>query len=122
MYLVQTRRLKHKQLPGRGPKLWSLERLELMNRRAIILAFPLLTLGLLVAAAQMFYLPDSVEGLENWKVISTILLWFVFAILLYLRYGAHAGGRQVALLTIVAFTLMLCALMAVHPFAQGGAR
>ena len=53
MYLVQTHRLKTKQLPGRGPKLWSLERLEQMNRRAIILSFPLLTLGLLVAGWQM---------------------------------------------------------------------
>jgi ABC-type transport system involved in cytochrome c biogenesis permease subunit len=122
MYLVQTHRLKTKQLPGRGPRLWNLERLEQMNRRAIILSFPLLTLGLLVAAGQMLFLPGSVHELENWKVISTALLWLVFVILLYLRYGIHAGGRQVALLTIVAFTLMLFALIAVHPFAQGGAR
>jgi ABC-type uncharacterized transport system permease subunit len=122
MYLVQMHRLKTKQLPGRGPKLWSLERLEQMNRRAIILSFPLLTLGLLVAAWQMLTMPSSMAELENWKVISTALLWLVFVILLYVRYGAHAGGRQVALLTIVAFTLMLVALVAVHPFAQGGAR
>jgi ABC-type transport system involved in cytochrome c biogenesis permease subunit len=122
MYLVQTHRLKTKKLPGRGPKLWSLERLEQMNRRALVLSFPLLTLGLLVAAGQMLTMPDSIAGLENWKVVSTALLWLVFVILLYLRYSFHAGGRQVALLTIVAFTLMLFALVAVHPFAQGGAR
>jgi ABC-type transport system involved in cytochrome c biogenesis permease subunit len=109
-------------MPGRGPRLRSLERIELMNRRAIMMAFPLLTLGLLVAIAQMLSIPDSVHGLENWKVISTIALWVVFAILLYLRYGIHTGGRRVALLTILAFTLMLFALMAVHPFAPGGVR
>jgi hypothetical protein len=43
----------------------------------------------------------------------------VFAILLYLRYRVHARGRQVALLTIVAFGLMLFSLIAVHPFAGG---
>jgi ABC-type uncharacterized transport system permease subunit len=122
MYLVQTHRLKTKRSPARGPKLWSLERLELMNRRALIIAFPLLTLGLLVAAGQLLTMHGSLKDLENWKVISTALLWLVFVILLYLRYGARAGGRQVALLTIVAFTLMLFALVAVHPFAQGGAR
>ena len=42
MYLVQRHRLKTKQLPGQGLRLWSLERLEAMNRRtAIMLAFPL---------------------------------------------------------------------------------
>jgi len=122
MYLVQTYRLKTKQLPGQGLRLWSLERLEAMNRRAIVLAFPLLTAGLLVAAAQMRWLPDSGQDLENWKVLSTIALWIVFGILLYLRYGVHAGGRQVALLTIVAFALMLLALIAVHPVLPGGAQ
>jgi ABC-type transport system involved in cytochrome c biogenesis permease subunit len=120
MYLVQTYRLKTKQMPGQGLRLWSLERLEAMNRRAVVLAFPLLTIGLLVAAVQMLKMPDSGRGLENWKVVSTIALWVVFAILLYLRYRAHAGGRQFALLTIVAFALMVSALIAVHPFAPGG--
>jgi ABC-type uncharacterized transport system permease subunit len=74
----------------------------------------------LVAAGQMLGMPDGGQRLENWKVISTIALWVVFAILLYLRYGIRAGGRQVALLTIVAFALMLAALVAVHPFLPGG--
>jgi len=121
MYLVQGHRLKTKQLPGKGLKLWSLERLEQMNRRAIVLAFPLLTVGLLIAAFQMAQLPGGGDGLENLKVLSTIALWVVFAILLYLRYGVRAGGRQVAWLTIVAFALMLFALIAVHPFPAGGA-
>jgi ABC-type transport system involved in cytochrome c biogenesis permease subunit len=87
-----------------------------MNRRAIILAFPLLTIGLLVAVGQMLQLPDSSQGLESWKVIGTVALWIVFVILLYVRYGIHAGGRQTAMLTIVAFALMLVALIAEHRF------
>src|SRR6185369_16381781 len=45
MYYVQVYRLRAKTLPGQGLKLMSLERLEAMNRRAILWAFPLLTLG-----------------------------------------------------------------------------
>jgi ABC-type uncharacterized transport system permease subunit len=120
MYLVQVHRLRAKHAPGKGPALWSLERLETMNRRAIIVAFPLLTCGLLVAAVQMLQMPEGGQGLENAKVLSTAALWFVFAILLYLRYGVHARGRQVAFWTIAAFSLMLVALIAVHPFAPGG--
>jgi ABC-type transport system involved in cytochrome c biogenesis permease subunit len=120
MYLVQSHRLKSKLAPGQGLKLWSLERLETMQRRGIVLAFPLLTAGLLVAAAQMLSMPESTQALDNPKVISTVALWVVFGILLYLRYGARAGGKQIAVWTIAAFSLMLLALVAVHPFAQGG--
>src|SRR5215813_10226721 len=49
MYLVQAHRLKAKALPGQGLRLPSLERLETMNRRALTLAFPLLTVGVLPA-------------------------------------------------------------------------
>ncbi len=120
MYLVQRRRLKTKQLPGQGLRLWSLERLESMNRRAIVLAFPLLTMSLLVALGSMLKMPESGQEMENWKVLSSIALWIVFAVLLSLRYGIHAGGRQVAWLTILAFALLLLALVTSHPFAQGG--
>jgi ABC-type transport system involved in cytochrome c biogenesis permease subunit len=119
MYLVQTHRLKNKQLPGKGLKLWSLERLEAMNRRAIILAFPLLTVGLLVAVVQMLKHPEGDRDWENVKVLSTVTLWIVFGILLYLRYGIHAGGRKMAFLTIVAFCLMLFALVSEHPIFVG---
>jgi ABC-type uncharacterized transport system permease subunit len=66
-------------------------------------------------------IPESSRALENLKVVSTIALWVVFAILLYVRYRAQAGGKQVALLTIMAFVLLLMALVAVHPFTGGGA-
>jgi hypothetical protein len=42
--------------------------------------------------------------------------------MLYLRYGFHLRGRQVALLTIVTFFLMLFFLVASHSVAQGGER
>jgi ABC-type transport system involved in cytochrome c biogenesis permease subunit len=121
MYLVQAQRLKDKVLPGQGVKLLSLERLETMNRRALTLAFPLLTVGLIVGLA----LGLSREGelyLENLKLVSVSGLWLVFAILLYLRYAVHARGRRVAIWTIVAFGLMVVSLASpVHPFVAGGA-
>src|SRR5439155_6014425 len=45
MYLVQARRLRNKVNPSRVVPLLSLERLERMNRRAVNIAFPLLTAG-----------------------------------------------------------------------------
>src|SRR5207302_1563272 len=121
MYLAQLHRLRKKAAPGQGMKLLSLERLEAMNRRAILWAFPLLTAGLLVGIALQVHRGEPGEGWDSAKILSGIGLWLVFAILLYLRYWIHARGRQVALLTVLAFALMIAAMMApVHPFLQGG--
>ncbi len=121
MYLVQVRRLRAKLPPTPGMKLYSLERIEAMNRRAILLSFPLLTAGLLVGIALQLQSGTLFQGWDTARILSSLGLWVVFAILLYLRYGAHARGRQVALLTVVAFALLLFALLSPqHPFAQGG--
>lgn len=117
MYLIQSDRLRRKRSPLGGMNLLSLERLELMNRRAVNLAFPLLTLGLLLGMVLL----RQYHGLaENWlslKVLGTVGLWAVFCVLLYLRYSAHVSGRRLAWLTIATFGLMLAVLLAAHPFA-----
>src|SRR5262249_28789636 len=115
MFLVQARRLKAKMLPGHGLRLLSLERLETMNRRAVLLAFPLLTAGLLVGVGLLLQ-SERATAWDSVKIYSTVGLWLVFGILLYLRYGAHTSGRRVAVLTIVAFVLLVVSLVTVHPF------
>lgn len=106
MYLTQVRRLRVKSVPGQGLRLLSLERLEAMNRRAVNLAFPFLTAGLLIG----FILNANPERQVPWtdpKLLASLVLWLVFAVLLYLRYAQHVRGRRMAVLTIVAFTLLL---------------
>ena len=119
MYLVQARRLRNKVNPGKVVPLFSLERLETMNRRALNLAFPLLTAGLLVG---LLIVRHGVG--ENWvslKVMSTAGLWIVFLVLLYLRYGTHVPSRRLAMLSIAAFGLLIVALATAHPFVSGAA-
>jgi ABC-type transport system involved in cytochrome c biogenesis permease subunit len=121
MYLVQADRLRAKLPPGEGLRLLSLERLEEMNRRAIILAFPLLTAGVLIGI--VLILRGGTTPTLTWtdpKILSTAVLWLVFAILLYLRYGFRLRGRRVALLTIVAFCLLLFTLATSHTMVPGG--
>jgi ABC-type transport system involved in cytochrome c biogenesis permease subunit len=120
MYLVQARRLRTKVNPTRRVPLRSLERLETMNRRAINAAFPLLTAGLLVGTLLLRTEHGTAENWLSLKVLSTAGLWVVFLVLLYLRYGAHVPGRRLAGLSIVAFALLLVALIASHPFVPGG--
>lgn len=114
MYLVQARRLRVKVPPGTGMKLLSLERLEEMNRRAINLAFPLLTGGVLIGIYLMLQPADPVLGWTDPRVLGGAVLWLLFALLLYLRYGVHLRGRRLAQLTIVAFVLLVFALASSH--------
>ena len=118
MYLVQANRLRAKANPLPRLRLLSLERLEAMNRRAVALALPLLTAGLVIGAGLV---PGHAVG-DNWlsvKVLGTAGLWAVCALLCYLRYAAHVPGRRLALLTLLAFALLLATLVAAHPFAGG---
>jgi ABC-type transport system involved in cytochrome c biogenesis permease subunit len=121
MYLVQVQRLRAKALPGQGMRLLSLERLEGMNRRAVLLSFPLLTAGLLIGSALLLYNGELYDFWRSPRVLSALALWLVFAIVVYLRYAIHARGRQLAFLTILAFALMVLSLVSpVHPFIAGG--
>lgn len=120
MYLVQAQRLKTKTLPAKGLRLLSLEDLERMNRRAINLAFPLLTVGVLVGVVLMMQRTEQPRDWTDPKILGAAVLWLVFALLLYLRYGYHLRGRRVAFLTIAAFILLLFTLVAEHTSVPGG--
>ena len=120
MYLIQARRLRQKVSPGTVVPMLSLERLETMNRRALNAAFPMLTAGLLVGTILLEHGHAFGENVFSLKVLSTVGLWLVFLVLLYLRYGAHVPARRLAAFSIGAFVLLLVALAAAHPFAGGG--
>lgn len=120
MYLIQAHRLKAKVPLRHGLKLLNLERLEEMNRRAVTLSFPLLTLGMLIGLGLMF-----VKGLSGWtdpRIWAALIFWLAVGLLLYVRYGLHLRGRQVAVWTIVVFALLLGCLSLSHPVGQGSAR
>jgi ABC-type transport system involved in cytochrome c biogenesis permease subunit len=121
MYLIQARQLRSKVLPGKGLKLGSLERLEQMNRRAINGAFPLLTAGVVLGLLLLVQHPEQLGGWTDPRIVSTALLWLVFVLLLYLRYGYHLRGRPLALLTILVFALLLVTLASSHAIVAGGA-
>jgi ABC-type uncharacterized transport system permease subunit len=118
MYLEQARRLKAKLNPLGGMKMLSLERLEAMNRRGVNLAFPLLSVGLLLGVVLLRHGHDFLDNLASVKVLGTLGLWVVFGVLVYLRYATTVSGRRLAVLTILAFLVMVLVLAATHPFAQ----
>ena len=54
------------------------------------------------------------------RVLSTVVLWLLFAVVLFLRIASFLRARQVAMLTIVAFLLLLCSLVLSHNQPTGG--
>jgi ABC-type transport system involved in cytochrome c biogenesis permease subunit len=120
MYLVQSNRLRTKTTPSTGLQLLSLERLESMNRHAIWATFPLLTAGML--AGVILLSSSEVVGWTDPRVVSTVVLWVLFAVVLFMRLASFLKARQVAMMTIVAFFLMLCCLALSHnqPATGGG--
>ena len=115
MYLVQNRRLKAKRPSPIGLMLPSLEQSERINRGAITIAFPLLTFGLLIGMILSVTAHGSASGAEpvhtlRWtdpKVVSALLMWLVFAVLLHARFRPEMRGRSVMVLSIVAFAFLV---------------
>ncbi|QEL15152.1 cytochrome c biogenesis protein CcsA [Limnoglobus roseus] len=120
MYLVQARRLRTKANPLGAVKILSLERLEEMSRRAVNLAFPMLTAGVLLGMLMLNHEPPSTLVTPSLKVLGSYGLILVVAMLVYMRYAAHVSGRRLAVWSILAFVLLVVVLMAAHPFVEGG--
>ena len=105
MYLVQMRRLKAKRPSRFGLALPSLEQSERINRGAITIAFPLLTFGLLIGIILSMVPRTPANGATiahtlQWtdpKVLSALLMWLVFAILLHARFRPAMRGKSVGL-------------------------
>ena len=131
MYLVQVYRLKSKHLPSELLDLPSLELLERVNRQGIIVAFPALTIGLAIGvllAIEQQQGGNAEIRLLDPKVIFAVIVWLAVGLLLKLRSQPQFRGRRVALLTIVAFVLLLFTMVGVdllmsswHRAVVGGA-
>ena len=90
--------------------------MERVNRQGIIAAFSLLTVGLglgLLLAMQQWRAGDANIRLLDPKVIFAFLVWLAFAFLLTVRSQPQFRGRKVALLTIMAFCLLLFTMVGV---------
>ncbi|MFQ5733831.1 MAG: cytochrome c biogenesis protein CcsA [Planctomycetaceae bacterium] len=114
MYLVQHRRLRHKQAGQSGMMLPSLERLSRLNWWAVVLTAPLLTLGMLTGVI-LGVLPGGNQPLlplGDPLVIVSGLVWVVsVAFLFWLLSTGRPLGKAVAWRTIWAFGFLLITLI-----------
>lgn len=123
LYLVQERSLKAKKGDtGIMSRLPALEVIDEIGYRSLLLGFPFMTLGL-VAGTVVAQSTFGHVNLLDPKVLLSILMWFVYMVLLYTRWNAGWRGRRAAYLATGAFVAAVVAWAAnyfstIHRFVQ----
>ncbi len=132
LYLLGSRKLKRKKLSevlGRVP---NIEKLEQMTLFGIEVGFVLLTFGLVsgigMAAANSAALGIPAHAwLTDAKIVLVTVVWALLGIVLALRHLIKLRGKKVAYATLLAFFLIVFAIVGTtvfcgtkHDFAKDG--
>ena len=115
-YVIQSRR----ETSPRGPIQWlpSSKLLDEINYKAIVIGFPMLTLGIITGAAWAHYAWSSYwswDPKETWSLIT----WFVYAAFLHARYTHQWRGKKTAVLSIVGFCAVIFTYFGVNFLLAG---
>ena len=117
LYLIQYRELKAKHLGTFYQKLPSLQELERLITQPLAWGTPLLALAVVIG----FIWSKSAYG-EFWifdpKTIATMLAVVLYLAILYLRSVSSVRGKQVALLSMIAFVFVVFSFVGTQ-FFQG---
>ncbi len=96
----------------------SIRVLDDINYRAIMIGFPLLTLGIVTGAAWANYAWGtywSWDPKETWSLI----VWFVYAAFLHARFTRGWVGRRAAWLSVIGFAATIFCYLGVNLFLSG---
>ncbi len=110
LFLIQNNAIKNKRSGIIFSRLPDLSLLDKLNYRSIGLGFPILTLSIFYGLLWS----RNVHGIYWWghnsRIVSSIVLWLIYAVILHMRLSAGMRGRKVALLSILAFFVMIFSL------------
>ena len=105
-YLLEERQMKSKRPADLSYRLPSLEEMDTLIFRLIMIALPLLTLGIFIGGLWAHAAWGRFWGWDP-KEIWALLTWFIYAIYLHLRLVAGWRGRKTAYLSLAGFALVL---------------
>jgi ABC-type uncharacterized transport system permease subunit len=121
LYLVQERSLKSKRISGALSVLPSLQTIDDMGYKTLLIGFPFITMGLIMGSvlAQSNF---GVEYFHDPKILLSVVMWVLYMGLLYSRWSAGWRGRKAAYFATFAFVAAVFAWAAnfvsgVHRFA-----
>lgn len=117
-YVLQSRKLRRKELGGVFRRLPALDVLDKFAFRALLVGFPLFTGGVVSGTLWIARARDSVASPLVVAHGVGVLTWLVFAGVLGMRVLAGWSGRRAAIGTIVGFVCALTVL-AIYVFGAG---
>ena len=112
-YVLLFKEIRAKQLGFFYARLPSLQTLDAMNGRAIIVGWLFLTCGLAVGgiwATQIHGVPDprvQAMGLADPKILVALLSWGMYSFALFARRAIGWSGRRAAYLSAIGFVIVL---------------
>lgn len=129
LYLRLERKIKHKsRLSEFDRELPALNAFDRVNAGVAVAGFPLYTLALATGFVAMSGPLAQLQDYQGWdpKEVISLLVWFFYALLFYLRLVKGWRGRKTALLAIFIFTVSAFSLLGVnfllpthHSFGSG---
>lgn len=121
LYLYSSRRLKRKDLIGVLGKVPNIEKLERMNLFGVKLCFILLTFGLVSGIGLSISLKmTSRAWLTDSKIVLIEIVWLLFGVILILCRTIKLKEKTIAHMTLVAFALILFAVVGTSVFCGTG--
>jgi ABC-type uncharacterized transport system permease subunit len=119
MYLLANRRLRRKRPPAAGTNFGSLERLERLTLIAVSLGFALLTIGGVLGLVDMANARSAPPAAgRQWffdaKVLLSVCVWVVYALVLHSPINPSFRGRRTAILSVLGFVLTVGTIVAVQ--------
>jgi len=121
LYLLQERRLKAKKPSSLISFLPALEVIDQIGYRSLLLGFPFMTLGLITGSIVAMSAYGHVDFADP-KILLSILMWFVYMVMVFTRWNSGWRGRRAAVLATFAFAAAVVAWAAnyfstIHRFA-----
>jgi ABC-type transport system involved in cytochrome c biogenesis permease subunit len=121
LYLLQFRELKSKRFGQMFLFFPPLERLDSLNRSALVAGFPALTAGVLLAIGYAVRFAGGFH-VDNAQVVWGLFTWVVLGAAVWLRIVRHWTGRRAAVASITGFTAVLLVYLALKLSAPGAER
>jgi cytochrome c-type biogenesis protein CcsB len=119
MYLLKLRKKEKGQKEAGLIALFpSLDALDTLVYKTIVVGFPLLTIGIVTGAAWANYAWGSYwswDPKETWSLIT----WFVYAIFLHARFSREWRGKRTAALSIIGFLAVIFTYFGVNYVLSG---
>ncbi|MSR05573.1 MAG: hypothetical protein EXR93_00665 [Gemmatimonadetes bacterium] len=119
LYLVQHRVLKRRQFGVLFQFLPPLEQLDRLNHLALVVGFPVLTIGIVLAAGYLGQ-AASTGGARSAHLVWGLLSWMILGTIAALRFRGFLKGRRAALASVLGFFAVATTYLVLFVAGAGG--